>query len=752
MRGPPLALDYLSMGAGGRTTLDASNRLLLIVPAVAVLALVLVRCLVEVSPDIYWDVDPLSPSGVPGTALGPASSVWLNVLSVAVAAWALAAHVAVGGRINLVALLLTLSGMAACGWHGLEHAENLRRGSAWIAAAALALAGFHLAQHERPRRYIAAALVAMLVPLTLQAVTYIYVEHPRTVRYYEQNTQQIIESLGIELGSPMHAKYEIRLRSPDALGAFGLSNVLGSIAAGLTLLTAALALVWCKARQWRQARLPGLVAAGGLWTVYLTHSKGAPAAILGCAVLLAWVWWSPRARRYRYVLPSAAVLLLVGAVGTVLVRGAMGPTYRGELSILFRYHYWQGAAGAVGVEPVRNLTVGLGMEGFAQAYQVHKNPLSPESVDSTHNVFVDQVAMLGLGGMAWSVLLVWWLWRGGIAARDGAAMPATASRSPPPSRKRAAATPDDQAWIEAIDFQLGLLLAGVIFAFQFITEGRALLGTTNFLSLSFGAIGFCGVFMALVKPGGMPPGAASVGLFVAAAALLTHGQIEMTFFHEHAVVVAFFIVAAAAGGAMTLSDAKPVRRVRWLGAVSLAAVAVVMVVGYAVSLTQQQWTLKSAAEARRRGNQEEVMAQLDEAIGLLPIDPKPYVLKAGLLGAMPGELLEALATLDAAEEAGLRDTMLLQLRAGLLMRHGIEADLASTVAAWQAVLKANPYSLRDHLQLADLYWQMGRQDNARVLYLKCLDLDQQLYLEPVLQLRERELKRIRARLGQDPST
>lgn len=738
--------------------LPGSDRPLLTVLAVAVLALVLVHCVVGVFPVVYWDVNPRSAAGATAaTALGPASAAWFNVLSVAVAAAALAGHVAAGGRINATAVVLTFLGMAACAWHGSEHIEDLRRGSAWMAAAALALAGFHLAQHERPRRYFAAALVAMLVPFVLQAITYVYVEFPATVRHFEQNEREIIEGRGWELGSPQHVLFVRRLRSPDALGSFGLSNVFGSVAGALTLLATALAVGNAKAGRWRHAWLPLLAAVGGLVTVLLTHSKGAAVALMAGLPLLAWAWWAPAWGRRRHVLPTAALLLVVLAIGAVLARGALGPpkTHTGERSILFRYHYWLGATRALAARPVRDVVLGTGIKGFHRAYQVHKSPLNPEAVTSAHNVFVDDVVMLGLGGLAWSCLLIWWLWRGGVAAGAAYALGPHASagrgRAPPDQ-------PNDRLEVRGTELLAAAVLAVALFGTQLAVEGRSLLTPVSFLVWSFGAIGFIAVFAFLATPGWVDAAALTVGLFAAAALALLHGQIEMTFFQEDAVMVVFFVVAVAAapgaavaatmGGAESVSEPQSTPIRRWLAPALLAVLALGMIAGYAVGLTRQQLALKAGASALRAGQVDDALAKLDDAIRLLPTDPSPYIWRAKLLVEAPGGDVEALHTLDAAERAGLGDLSLLQLRAQLFAYISDPPKLEQAVHAWQRVLEANPYGLQDHLQLADLYWHMNRHDDAGKIYRRCLLLDGQAYLDPAKQLTERQRDLAQARSGQ----
>ena len=729
----------------------------------AVLALVLVRCVVVCSPEVHWDVNPRNESGsVVSTMLGPAPALWLDVLSVAVAAAALAAHGAVGGRISRLSVALVLLGIGACAYHGGEHAEDLRRGAAWIAAAALALAGFHLAQHERPRRYIVAALVAMLVPMLLQAVVYIYFEFPATVEHFRQNEREIVDGRGWTFGSAQHELFKRRLLSVDAMGAFGLSNVFGSVAGAITLLAIGVAAGGARARIWRQTLLAGAAAAAGVVTVWMTHSKGAAAVLVACIALLVLTLWLPTRPARRHLLPIAAVLLILLAIGAVLVRGAAGPpeTYQGERSVFFRYQYWQGAVSAISDQPLGDAALGVGIKGFQQAYQVYKNPLNPEVVTSAHNVFVDNIVMLGLGGLAWSVLLLWWLWRSGIAA-------ATACTARPSEDQQLRRRDDDRAGLLEVggtDMLFGVVLAAAVFGTELAVSGVALLMPASFVGWSFGAIGFIACFVLFATPGWVRPGAATAGLFAAAAMLLIHNQIEMTFFHESAVVVAFFIVAVAAasvpGGGKYM---RPASVMPWIAPLLLLVVTLGLTFWWAIPLARQQLTVAAAADALRDHRDSDAVELLGEASQLISTDPRPYVQHARLLiesahrnGRTPGEaepIIEQIeSTLDAAAGAQLRDLSLLRLRAQLheykAQMLNLPGELDKATAAWEQVLAANPYGLQDHVATADMYWRMGRPDDAKRLYQRCLLLDEQAYLDPGKQLNDKDRQRVRTRAGQ----
>jgi hypothetical protein len=104
-----------------------------------------------------------------------------------------------------------------------------------------------------------------------------------------------------------------------------------------------------------------------------------------------------------------------------------------NLSLLVRGQYWEAAARMMKRYPEsqtisginqfipqetlgywhipfwKPVWLGVSPAGFADLYLFCKSPFNPEEIVSTHNVFIDYVVMLGIGGLSWSSLLMAWL-------------------------------------------------------------------------------------------------------------------------------------------------------------------------------------------------------------------------------------------------------------------------------------------------------------------------------------------------------
>jgi len=727
-----------------------------------VLAAVLVRCVVGIAPQLYWDIDPRSPRWISSVmTFGPGGLAWLNSASLLVAAAALGAHVLAGGRVSRWSALLALTGAATCAVQMTRHADNLRLCGSWIAASALGLAALHLARHDGPRRLIVAALVALVVPWSLGAVWYVWVEHPLTVADHEANLDSILKSKHFVYGSTHHLLFEKRLRASDALGPFAISNVFGSLAAAMTVLTVVLGLGFAASRR-RIATLPLLLTVAGLGTVALTRSKGAAVALGAVAAVLATAWLL---RRYVAVrLGTVAVAVLVLTVSIVIARGAAGPppTAEGERSLLFRSHYWGAAARILmHAEPHMVLT-GVGPASFEQSYPHWKDELNPEQVKSSHNVLIDYVTMLGLGGAAWTLLLLGWL----VAAGRRASRPPRGTRSlidrdsngpvsgrngsppDPPTAvaRRGPAVALRGPSVTAADLGWALLVTVPVFATQYAFEHNQF-DPPSLLRWMAGVGGFVFVTAALSGRAAGVLGPAPLGLFAAALLLLLHNQIEMTYFLDGSSALAWLVVgAAAAGGQM---QGPPRRRGLILPVVMLLA-AVAMAVCVAIPVTRQQGHLAAAAAGENGRDRRAAVWGLERAIAALPSDPKPYRTLAKLL-LSEGRTQYAEAVLQRAADAGLDEIWRLRLlleiaRAEVENGSGTAPPWAGAVMA--ELLRRNRFNVHAHLSVADLTWRIGDRAKAAAFYRRVLKLSDNAYLDPSRQLSEQRRRHVMSRLNE----
>ncbi len=401
------------------------------------LAAIVFRAIISFDAFPLWSEDPaVVPAAV--TALTPAGSLVVDAMML------LASGVVIRGAgrdaRHTPVWMTALASMGACGT--LLHAyvlhktpsglqlEHLTLGASWSAGVFAALAIRAAAMDVRARGLIVACLVGLVGPLAAKGVVQVFVDHPHTLAAFNENKTEMLAVRGWSEDSPMARAFIRRLSQPEASGWIGLSNVYSSFAAFASVALVACAIAVARTR----AMLFAIVAlAIAITALALSKSKGgiASAIVVGLPLLGAGLLHlrAPRLaahvrsmetestssnahdepanrsalprRAWPGVLRLAGLACIVFPLLAVVLRGLAGERLT-ELSLLFRWFYLQGAARIIREHPL----VGVGPDGFQEAYLLAKPILSPEAVASPHSLFLDWLSTLGLFGLAWCVLLV----------------------------------------------------------------------------------------------------------------------------------------------------------------------------------------------------------------------------------------------------------------------------------------------------------------------------------------------------------
>lgn len=746
----------------------------------AVLALTLVQTVVSISPDIYWDIDPRSRTqGYVNTMIGPSLLAVLNTLSVLVAGAALLIPMKRESRLPAWSLWLMALGAAFAVRHLPSHAENAFRGAAWIAAAFLGLATARLASDASIRRWMLIAIVAMLLAQSLRTGYYVFVEHPMTVKMFKQNEDQFLQARGWLRDSPQHLLYLRRLSDPQATGSFGLSNVFGTIIAGMTVLAGAMALRAGLRRNSVALFLTVPLLGLGIVTVILSKSKGAMLALLLGLGLLALIELhrSDRFKRYvrRWMIVLAVVLGLLLPWAAVAYRGlTWKPGSGGEISLLVRAQYLA-AAGRVlahgphdpSVDPaldasgsaktfVGNRLAGLGPAGFTAEYLRVKSPYNPEEIISTHSVFADFVLMLGVGGLAWSVLLLAWLFRGAIACCEER----TGATSPPSDATN--------SWVLAIS--LGM----AVFLFQYFMQLPAL-SVDNVLVWMAGAVGFVLITGFLSRREIIDDAWVAPAALVAAFVVLVHSQIEMAFFQPGAMTLGWVLVGLAGTGFVAVRHSQsgpvPVSKARWISlapaALILAGVTFVMFVDLVFTMREQS-VMAEAGDRLEAGDPAGALAKLEEAWTIAPTNPDNLRWRVRLLleqtqvqmrirdiNGARASVQRAIDAMADARTQGLSNASYYRMAAQVAdaaESMGVSPGAMTREHARRRVLELSPYSLLDHLDFAEFLWKKGDLAQAGMLYQRALELSDMAALDPAKQLTEQDRAMVMKRLQRIPTT
>lgn len=752
------------------------------------ISLIWVQVFVGLSPDIYWDVIPTVGQPLPPiTVLGPAGMAWLNSSLLIVSTIAMAIHVRRGGHVVWWMILLAMIGvvglwlgetmrvsMIGSGWvggiggiGGVGGIGGGWREGGWVASVMAGVAVYHLAQHAAVRRLFVAVSLGAIVPLTLANLWYVLVDHPDTVRFYLDHESQTLIDRGWQAGSPQHLAYRRRLMSPDAVGFIGLSNVQGSILAALAAL--ALGQVIERWRSgWRDKSLSLLLLLFALLGLALTRSRGAMMALAMVLVTIPiLMFWRPLAK-YPRRFSAAAMLLVFTVIAVVIGRGLMGPpeTAAGERSLLFRFHYWQAAWRMVLDGDAFRWLFGVGSaENFKELYAFYKSPLNPEEVLSTHHVAIDFVTLLGVGGLAWVLLLAIGLWQSGRM---------------PPKKTRALSDSSKPAmfglWPVLIATGLvmlpsyGLRMAEMWWGTALLwLAGAVGMGVAACFSISASRTNDHEPSPARM-PGWMNAGG-DMGGYAAALVLMIHSQIEMTFFQPGACAVAWMIVALAAssflaGDRESSGEIESRNRWRWLAAAMMGVVASVSVIA-GVMVTIRQQTLGDAAMAMSKGDVPTAIEQLERAAAMVPadvrIDRQAAELRFRLVQEAyqrndlqevnrPLELVRR--TIDRAHAGGRNHSSLDRMLAqtydwqAICAKEGGETGEAKKQAMnrWGQIAARRPHDFSVWLSLAQASERAGDVPKALMAYRRVLEISMHSYLDPLMQLSSDQQRAIGQRI------
>ncbi|TVQ77697.1 MAG: O-antigen ligase domain-containing protein [Phycisphaeraceae bacterium] len=403
----------------------------------AIVGSALLRVMTEHTLLAYWDIDPLVVD-IPETRLTPAMSlaldgaVWIGSLALIIGQWLMNQPLMWRSGILLA--------VAACGvfWHGLiatpyatapgtfsGHPDGLVIASYWIAAMVGAWSLAHLARDEHWRRLTVATLIGIIFVLVGHGIVHVFIEHAQTLAEYRSNPELFLRARGFEPGSVQALEFERRLSNPEAIGWFGLTNVFATFAAvgfgaGVGIL---LSLLGGRTARTLAALVVGLslLVAGmmGLWLSGAKGGYGAAVVSVG-AVLVVQMFGRHTAKARKKVADGPAHAaerpadrLLASRLGWLIGAGViilpiLGVVFRGligerigELSMLFRWHYFIASARIFLESPV----AGVGPGAFQDAYALAKPMVNPEWASSPHNVILEWIATLGVAGIA--LAIVW---------------------------------------------------------------------------------------------------------------------------------------------------------------------------------------------------------------------------------------------------------------------------------------------------------------------------------------------------------
>src|SRR5690606_35424494 len=113
------------------------------------------------------------------------------------------------------------------------NADDAVRVLGWATAAMSAAAVWHLVQTPRERGMVVWSLMGICILLAIRTGLYAFVEFPATYKSLMDNREALYQARGWAPDSSQAQAYIRRASQMEAGGAYGLSNVFGSVSAAL---------------------------------------------------------------------------------------------------------------------------------------------------------------------------------------------------------------------------------------------------------------------------------------------------------------------------------------------------------------------------------------------------------------------------------------------------------------------------------------------------------------------------------------
>jgi hypothetical protein len=382
------------------------GRLLAMSAAMLIASIAAARCVVTLLPELWFDVDPvLDPTRVPGVSPG-LLMIMDAVLLGAASAGLLGEAVRRRGGSSLLLVLwfIPLGSAAVWAWVGVDQVRVLLP---WVAGITAAVAMSHLCRDATIRRAATAVLLAIVGPLLLRGLVQWGWDLPETARWFSENRDAAIASMGMDAGSAEALVYERRVRTGGPTGWFTSANLLATVLAASAI--AWFGFVVTAKVHGRSALVGGIgvtvVVLAAIVTALTGSLGGVLVLVVGLGLAIAGLSSELIRRRGGWI---ALGLVLLAAIAPVLAAGmaSLSHSLPGVRSMVIRWQYDIGAARVLANHPI----LGAGPSGFQDAYAASRLPGAPEEITSPHAMLWEWTSTLGVLGAAWVALVLVLLW------------------------------------------------------------------------------------------------------------------------------------------------------------------------------------------------------------------------------------------------------------------------------------------------------------------------------------------------------
>lgn len=362
------------------------------------------RCLMLYTSNPYFDLDPSITNELPSGVLGPGGSVLLDVIVLILCSIALFGETNKGRTIHWKFVYLAALPLVAICFHGRSDPMQYVHGSMWISAIMACVTLAHVSRDERVSMLATIVLLALTIPL-LASVAFAYGEYTQLIRYFEQNTQEVLQMNGMQIDSQAAAVFEERLRSYGPMGWFTTPNVFGGV-----LLSIGMVWAFVSTALGMNKKLlvfsAGFVALLCFIAAFSTLSKAVVVLALIGTILSVTIFLTNVMKRWGGWIAFSFVL---AAVSIVFLRGFFDETFMSERSLFVRSQYFVGGLEIAG----KNAFLGVGPVQIQDAWLGVRISSATEAIVSTHNILIDWLASYGIFAFSWIAILSTAVWNAG---------------------------------------------------------------------------------------------------------------------------------------------------------------------------------------------------------------------------------------------------------------------------------------------------------------------------------------------------
>ncbi len=495
----------------------------------------------------------------------------------------------------------------------------------------------------------------------------------------------------------------------------------------------------------------------------LTQSRGGIGALVLAGITLLTCKWGARRWGRPWLWRIACLVPIVGIPVAVWGLGeqSLGGNLVLDTSLAVRGWHLETAKILWVKEPI----IGAGPGGFQEKYMVHKNPLSPENVADPHNIIASWIASLGLGGIAWSLLLIWMVWK-------ATALLWMANKNSQPSAD------GETDGLALVPLGVVVLLCATQYSLQVKEQGPEMA-----LAWLLGAVGAVITVLVMCRQEVAAKTYSRYGVLLAVLGVTIHSQIDISMSDPMAAPLLMSIVGLGAAMTEDLSLAVSVRSadpgstrqqsnsplshreviIGW-GLISLVGIlTIVLLFMFVLPFSRAAAEIRLAVKEALADNPQRAMKHLEKASQGLHTDPRPFYLggvismqeasvswQAGKMDVTEEFFKAAFDRWDKAEQLGSRRAFLCRRKAELAARlfafTGKEEWKQRALNEAGKALSMDPYNRYGAIKMADLAGSLGFCEEASKWYKQALRMDDFLTVLPALRFSEKERSRVQEKL------